>query len=482
MDILTLSRIQFGGTAAFHIIWPLLSIGLGLYLFVLEALWLKTKNDGYYRQLRFWLKIFVLTFVMGTASGIPLEFEFGTNWAAFSSAAGDFFGNILGFESTVAFALEAAFLGIFAFGWKRVRPGVHLFANGMVAFGATLSAFWIMIANAWMQTPAGVTVENGRIVVTDYWEAIFNPAALVSFLHMWVACIEATLFFIMGIAALAILWTLKNTEGEDREGSIARRRFFLSSFRIALIIAVIVAPLQIFLGDVSGQVVSTHQPEKLAALELHWETNPPGTGAGWSLLAWPAQEGGYNVFSLQLPYGLSLITTHTLDGQVRGLNDFPADSRPTVTESLITFYSFRLMILCGMAMFFLALAGTWYLWTGRLRFENLPRRRTFFRLFVLALPLGIIATEAGWMVREIGRQPWVVYHLLRTKDGLSPNLSLSPVATSTVLFGLFYTVFIIAFAYFTYRIVRKGPDLTGPVVGYTPQPESALVAAKDPRL
>ncbi len=482
MDILTLSRIQFGGTAAFHIIWPLLSIGLGLYLFVLEALWLKTKDEGYYRQLRFWLKIFILTFVMGTASGIPLEFEFGTNWAAFSSAAGDFFGNILGFETTVAFALEAAFLGIFAFGWKRVRPGVHLFANAMVALGASLSAFWIMVANSWMQTPTGVTLENGRIIVTDYWEAIFNPAALISFLHMWFACVEATLFFIMGIAALAILWTLKDTGNEDEADAAARRRFFLSSFQIALVIAVVVAPLQIFLGDVSGQVVGVHQPEKLAALELHWDTNPAGTGAGWSLLAWPAKEGGYNVFSLELPYGLSLITTRTLTGEVRGLSDFPADSRPTVTESLITFYSFRLMILCGVTMFFLALAGTWYLWTGRLRLESLPRRRTFFRLFALALPLGIIATEAGWMVREIGRQPWVVYHLLRTKDGLSPNLSLAPVASSTVLFGLFYAVFIVAFAYFTYRVVRKGPDLSGPVIGYTPRHAAANGSAKEPHL
>ncbi|MDB4992419.1 MAG: cytochrome bd ubiquinol oxidase, subunit [Parcubacteria group bacterium] len=459
MDILTLSRIQFGGTAAFHILWPLLSIGLGLYLFVLEAMWLKTKNDAYYRQLRFWVKIFVLTFVMGTASGIPLEFEFGTNWAAFSNAAGDFFGNILGFESTVAFALEAAFLGIFAFGWKRVRPGVHLFANAMVAFGATLSAFWIMVANSWMQIPTGITVEGTKIIVTDYMVAIFNPGSLISFAHMEVASIETTLFFIMGISAAAILFAKDEV----------RKKFFLQSFRIALAIAVIVTPLQLFLGDVSGQEVAKYQPEKLAALEMHWDTNPAGTGAGYSLLAWPSMEGGHNTFDVQIPNGLSLITTHSMTGQVKGLNEYRPEDRPTPINSILTFYSFRLMVLCGITMFLLMLAGMLYWKKGWLSSESVQNHRAFWWLWVIAIPTGFVATEAGWMVREIGRQPWVVYHLLRTSQGISPNLSVAPVFTTTILFGLFYFVAIAGFIYFTHRIVRKGPDLTSPVLRYVPR-------------
>ncbi len=459
MDILTLSRIQFGGTAAFHILWPLLSIGLGIYLFVLEALWLKTKNDSYYRQLRFWVKIFVLTFVMGTASGIPLEFEFGTNWAAFSNAAGDFMGNILGFESTVAFALEAAFLGIFAFGWKRVRPAIHLFANGMVAFGATLSAFWIMVANSWMQIPTGITVEGTKIIVTDYMVAIFNPGSLISFAHMEIACIETTLFFIMGISAFAIL---KATD-------TARKEFFLQSFRIALAIAVLITPLQLFLGDISGQVVAKYQPEKLASLEMHWDTNPPGVGAGYSVLAWPAMEGGRNTFDAQIPNGLSLITTHSVTGEVKGLNEYRPEDRPTPINSILTFYSFRLMVLCGIIMFALMIVGMWYWKKGRLTVDAVTKHRWFWRSWIFAIPLGFIATEAGWMVREIGRQPWVVYHLMRTSEGVSPNLSAVPVAITTALFALFYLVSIVGFIYFTYRIVRKGPDLTSPVIRYMPR-------------
>lgn len=456
MDLLMLSRIQFGGTAAFHILWPLLSIGLGTYLFVLEALWLKTKNDAYYHQLRFWLKIFILTFVMGTATGIPLEFEFGTNWAAFSNSAGDFFGNILGFESTIAFALEAAFLGIMTFGWKRVRPGVHLFANGMVAFGAILSGFWIMVANSWMQIPTGVVLEHGKIIVTDYTLAIFNPGSLISFSHMIIACVETTLFFITGISAMAILWSK----------SESHTRFFLHSFKIALIIAIAVTPLQFFLGDLSGREVATYQPEKLAALELHWDTNPPGTSASWSVLAWPSPAGGSNSFDIRIPYALSYLTTHTRYGQVKGLNDYAVNDRPTLANDITVFYSFRLMVICGTGMLLLMLLGVWYWRRGKLEFENVSQHRTFYKLWLIGLPLGFIATEAGWMVREIGRQPWVVYHLLRTSEGVSPNLSATPVLFTTIGFALFYAVFIGLFTYFTIRFVRRGPDFTSPVLRY----------------
>jgi cytochrome bd ubiquinol oxidase subunit I len=456
MDILTLSRIQFGGTAAFHILWPLLSIGLALYMFILEALWLRTSDESYYRQLRFWTKIFVLTFAIGTASGIPLEFEFGTNWAAFSTAAGDFLGNILGFESTVAFALEAAFLGIFVFGWKRVHPYMHLFANGMVALGATLSAFWIMVANSWMQIPVGVAVKGTQIVVTDYLVAIFNQGSLVSFAHMEVACIETTLFFIMGLCAIVLL-------GRHDD---ARKRFFLQAFKIALIIAVGITPLQIYLGDLSGRSVAANQPEKLAAFEMQWNTNPPGTGAAWSLVAWPNAAGNGDAFDVAVPDALSLLTTHTLTGFVPGLNSFAKDDTPTKTEDVMTFYSFRLMVLIGVVMFLLMVAGVWYWRKGYLTQDKAHEHAIFWWLWVLAIPLGFIATEAGWMVREIGRQPWVVYHLMRTSEGLSQHLSSASVTTTTGLFAALYLAFIGLFIYFTARIMRAGPDLTSPVLTY----------------
>lgn len=459
MDVLTLSRIQFGGTAAFHILWPLLSIGLALYMFVLEAMWLKTKDESYYRQVRFWAKIFILTFVIGTASGIPLEFEFGTNWAAFSKSAGDFFGNILGFESTVAFALEAAFLGIFVFGWKRVRPWVHLFSNGMVALGATLSAFWIMVANSWMQIPVGVTVEGSKILVTDYLVAIFNPGTLVGFAHMEVACIETTLFFVMGLCAIALL-------GRHDE---PHKHFFMQAFKIALVIAVVITPLQIFLGDLSGQTVAKYQPEKLAALEMHWNTNPTGTSAAWSIVAWPNATGTGDSLNVAVPGALSLLTTHSRTGSVPGLNSFPPNDRPNAAEDVVTFYSFRLMVAIGMAMFFMMLAGLWYWRKGHLDHEKAHAHKTFWWLWILALPLGFIATEAGWMVREIGRQPWVVYHLMRTSEGLSSNLSTGSVMTTTILFALMYLVFIGLFIYFTARILRKGPDLISPLPVYEPK-------------
>ena len=452
MDPLTLSRFQFGDTAAFHILWPLLSIGLSLYLFLLEWQWLRTKNPSYYRQVRFWSKLFVLTFIIGTASGFPLEFEFGTNWAAFSSAAGDFFGNILGFESTVAFALEAAFLGIFIFGWKKVKPGMHLFANGMVALGATLSGFWIVVANSWMQVPVGIRVEGGKMIVTNYMTAIFNPDSIVSFLHMEIACIETTLFFVAGLCALALL---RRTATDDY------KRFFLNAFKFALAIAIIITPLQMGLGDLSGRTIAEYQPEKVAALELHWDTNAPGAGAPFSVIAWPAKGGGHNAFDIRIPDMLSLLTTHSLTGTVPGLNAYPVGDVPSLIDDTFVFYSFRAMVAIGVVLFLLMLIGVWYWWKGVLTVEAISTHRLFWWLWVLAIPLGFIATEAGWITREVGRQPWIVYHIMRVGDGLSSNLTTASVGTTLALFTFIYLGFSALFIYFTWKIVRTGPNFEG---------------------
>jgi cytochrome d ubiquinol oxidase subunit I len=453
MDVLTLSRIQFGDTAAFHILWPMMSIGIGLYMLVMEAMWLYTKNETYYRQLRFWIKIFVLTFAVGTASGLPLSFELGTNWSQFSQASGDFMGNILGFETTIAFALESAFLAILIFGWKRVHPYMHFFANCMVFLGASLSAFWIMVANSWMQVPHGVTVEGSKIIVTNYMQAIFNPDSIVSFFHMMGACIEASLFLAGGIAA----WKLLSP------GSKPVHDFFRRTLIYSLAIAILVTPLQMVVGDIGGLVVERFQPEKLAALELNWNTNEPGQGAAWNIIALPNSTNDGNAFAVSVPNGLSIITKHSADGTVQGLNSFPVDDRPTAVEAAITFYSFRVMVGLGLLMFALALWSAWLWWRGELAMEKIFRHRVWLKCWVASIPLGFIATEAGWMVREIGRQPWTVYHLMRTRDSVSVGLTSPEVAVTTVLITLMYVVFSVVFVYLAYRIVRAGPDLTSPL-------------------
>lgn len=451
MDELLLSRLQFADTAAFHILWPMISIGTAFFMFIMEALWLWTKNEMYYQQVRFWTKIFILSFGVGVASGIPLQFQFGTNWATFSYASGDFFGNILGFESTVAFALESAFLAIFVFGWNRVGPFMHLFANAMVMVGATLSAFWIMAANSWMQIPRGVEMVGDKLVVTDYFAAVFNPGTLVSFGHMWVACIETTLFFMMGLSAYALL---------RKKTSLEYRTFFVQSFKYSLIILIIVAPLQIILGHTSGVVVKEHQPAKLAAMELHWETNPAGVGAPFNVLALPHPTENRNAFEIAIPNVLSLITTNSLTGEVQGLNDFPEDERPTKTEATLTYYAFRIMVAIGfifLGFLFLGLFAWRKKWFDP---KTISNRRLFLIAWILAIPLGFVATIAGWMTREIGRQPWIVYHIMRTEEGLSSNLDPKVVATTMGLYTLLFLIFIVFFTLFTIRIIRTGPNFS----------------------
>ena len=440
-----------------------MSIGLALFMFAMESVWLYTGNDSYNRQARFWTKIFILTFAIGVASGFPLAFQFGTNWAAFSTAAGSFFGNMLGFETTIAFTLETASLGILVFGWNRVPRAVHLLSNLGVLIGASLSAFWIMVANSWMQMPVGIHMQNGVIVIDNYVTAIFNPDSIVSFGHMWVACVESTLFLMAGICAWAILREIRALT-PDTDEKRARTGFFLDAFKYCIMIAILVTPLQIVLGDMSGRVVAQNQPEKLAAFELKWDTNTPGTGAPWAVVAWPAKGGGSNALSLDIPYVTSLLTTHSLTSTVQGLNAFAPDDRPSLADSVIVFYSFRLMVLIGFTLFFLMAAGVWYWYRGRLTIMAITRYTRFLKLWIYAIPLGFVATEAGWMVREIGRQPWVLYHIMRTSDGLSSNLEAPIIGVVIFAITAVYLLLIALFIYFTRRIVITGPDLTTPVV------------------
>lgn len=449
MDATFLSRVLFGFTSLFHILWPVLTIGLSLFLVVVEALWVKTRQLDYYHHARFWGRLFALNFGVGIVTGIPLQFQLGTNWAPFASITGDFIGNILGFEASMAFMLEAAFLGIMLFGWQRVGPRIHLFATGMVALGASLSAFWIMLANAWLQTPAGAHLEGGRVVVDDYFQALFNPALATSFFHMWLACMETSAFVVGGISAW---YVLKNRHSE----------FFARSFRLAFYSVLVVAPLQIISGDLSGLVVAEHQPAKLAASEGHWHTNRPGEGAPWVVVAWPDEPGERHSWAVSVPYLLSLLTTHTPTGAVKGLSAFPPAERPPM---LLPFYALRVMILIGFLLFALALWTAWAWRRGGLVTDALRTRPALLRAWVAAIPLGYIAVDAGWIVREVGRQPWLVYGWLKTAD-MASRLPAASVAATLLGYALLYAALLVFFVLFARRIIRKGPDLSRPAPAY----------------
>jgi cytochrome bd ubiquinol oxidase subunit I len=443
MSALDLARSQFAMTAIFHILWPILTVSLAAFLCVVELLWVLTGRVVWYRHARFWSKLLLLNFSIGVVSGIPMEFEFGTNWARFSEYTGQFFGNILGFEGAMAFMLEAGFVGIVMFGWGRVSKGVHLFATAMMAFGSTLSVFWIMVANSWLQTPAGVSVVDGKLAVTDYIQAIFNPDMPWGVSHMWFAALETGFVVVAGLSAYYLL----------------RRRhveFFLHSFKLSLVLLAIVAPVQIWLGDASGQDVFATQPAKGAAIEGHWRTNAPGTSASWSLLAWPDRAKQGNDWSLEVPGMLSVLATHSLHGQVKGLSDISVADQPPMLPLL--YYAFRAMTGVGFLLMLLALWTAYTAYKVRGRPDALLAQRKLLLAWVLAIPLPYIAVECGWIVREVGRQPWIIYGLMRTKDAVS-GVPASAVSASMVMFSLFYVVLITSFFIFAGKWLRYGPDL-----------------------
>jgi len=441
LDHVLLSRLQFAFTAMFHIIWPVLTIGLSLFIVLMEALWLKTREEAYYRHARFWTRLFILNFAVGVITGIPMEFQFGTNWSVFSGAGGDIFGHLLGFEATMAFMLEAAFLGIMVWGWDRVSPRVHLFATSMVAFGASLSAFWIMSANSWMQTPSGGDFQNGRFVTTSNFEAILNPDAPWAVTHMWVACLEVTIFVVGAISA----WYLLKKRHVD---------LFLRSFKIMVIAAIVITPLQIYLGDGSGQQVAETQPAKLGAIEAHWRTNPEGEGASWKFLAWPNKSKQDNDWAITIPNGLSLLVTRSFTGRVQGLQDFPVEDQPPVW---LPFYSFRIMVGLGFLFFFLMLWTLWAWRKGRLRPDVVSEQKKLLFSWMAALPLSYVAMESGWITREVGRQPWVIYGVLRTQEAASP-LPAYPVGTSLFVFAGIYSALFLVFLLFAGYLIKRGPD------------------------
>lgn len=448
-DAVALSRMQFAVTAIFHMLWPVLTTGMSIFLVIIEGLWLKTRNPDYYRHARFWSKLYVLNFGIGVATGLPMAFEFGLNWAPFSEAVGDFFGTVLGFESTMAFMLEASFLGIMLFGWDRVPAVMHYIATILVAVGANLSTFWILSANSWLQTPAGGEFINGKFVVHDFFQAIANPFMFKSFSHMFFATLETSMFVIGGISAW---YLLRNRHTE----------FFLRSLKIILIAVLVIAPLQVFIGHLSAEQVYHYQPTKLAAMEAQWDTIPAGATADWNLLALPDNASNSNRWAVKIPKTLGLVLEFKtkLTEPVLGLKEWAPEDRPKMVG--LVFYSFRVMV--GIGFFFVALMGiSMVQWLrGKLSVKAIAQQKWLLWSWIFAGPMGYLAVESGWIVRCVGRQPWIVYGQIRTADGAS-LLPPSEILFSLTGLTLMYTVFFFTTLFFARRIILKGPNLEIPL-------------------
>jgi cytochrome bd ubiquinol oxidase subunit I len=437
-DALMLSRIQFAFTIAFHIIFPAFTIGLASWLAALEFNWLRTGNPLYRNLFRFWVKVFAVSFGLGVVSGIVMSYQFGTNWSRFADFAGNVVGPLIAYEVITAFFLEAAFLGIMLFGWDKVGDRLHFFATCMVALGTLLSAFWILSANSWMQTPAGHIIENGIAVPLDWWRVVFNPSFPNRFAHMVLAAYLTTAFAVAGMSAWMILRAYKEPPEKVHGARV--------SLSMAMWFAAIFAPVQIVLGDLHGLNVLAHQPTKLAAIEGNWETR---VGAPLVLFAWPDEAAEENRYELAIPKLGSYILTHDFGGLVPGLKDRPREERPPVWP---VFWSFRIMVAIGFAMLGVGLWSLWLRWKGGL-YEN----RWFLRAAMLMTPSGFGAVLFGWFTAEIGRQPYVVYGLLRTADAVSP-VSRGAVATSLVVFVIAYAIIFGFGSYYLAKLLRKGPE------------------------
>jgi cytochrome d ubiquinol oxidase subunit I len=435
LDPLILARIQFAFTVSFHIIFPTLSIGLALFLAIVEAMWLRT-GDPIYRQIyRFFLNIFAMSFAIGVVTGIVLSFEFGLTFARFSQFAGGVIGPLIGLEVLTSFFLEAGFLGIMLFGESRVGPKLHFFATCMVALGTVLSASWIMSANSWMQTPDGVTLEHGRLVVTNWWKVVVNPSWPTRLPHMLLAAYLSAAFFVSGVSAWYLL--------RKRETAFARRTLSLGMGAACILIA-----MQVFVGNhVAGALVK-YQPAKLQAAEGWWDLQTPSpTAYLWVIV--PDQAGQRNRFQMGTPYLGSIWLTSSLTGSVGGLRNTPVAQQPRM---VLVFYSFKLMLALGITMFALAVISLWLRWHGRLY-----SARWFLRILVVMTPAGLVATLGGWYTAEIGRQPWVITGMMRTADALSP-VPATTLLSTLILFVCVYAVFFGAFLVFTLRLIRRGPS------------------------
>jgi cytochrome bd ubiquinol oxidase subunit I len=462
LDPVLLSRIQFAFTAAFHYIFPPLSIGLGVLLVIMQGMYLRTGNPIYEAMTKFWVKVFALTFAMGVASGIVLEFQFGTNWATYSRFVGDVFGSALAAEGIFAFFLESGFLAVMVFGWDKVSKGMHFFSTIMVALGSMFSAVWIVVANSWQQTPAGFRLVGRdpgnpsveypvpteyvhdpamveglfiRAEITDFWEMVFNPSSMIRLAHVLVGCYIVGAFVVMSICSWYIL--------KGKHLDFARRCFVL-----ALFMGTLASLTQAYLGSRSAEIVAEHQPAKLAAMEGLFETR---TNAPIYLFGWPSTEDNEVKWGLAVPGMLSFLAHWDFNAEVTGLDAFEPRDRPPVW---ITFQSYHLMVGLGVFFILLTLFACFKLWRGSL-FET----RWLMWVFVFSAPLPFLANHLGWITAEVGRQPWVVYGLLRTEIAASKSVEGWEVAVSLVMFLLIYSLLFTLFVYVLDRKIKEGPHL-----------------------
>jgi cytochrome bd ubiquinol oxidase subunit I len=437
MDVLVLSRLQFALTIAFHYIFPPLSIGLGVLLVVVEGLWLATKNPLYHQMARFWTKVFALTFAIGVATGIVMEFEFGTNWATYSRYVGDVFGSALAAEGIFAFFLESGFLAVLLFGWDKVGPRLHFFATCMVALGAHFSAIWIVVANSWMQTPAGFHIVGkglaARAEITDFWAMVFNPSSMDRLSHTVVGAWQAGAWLMVSVGA----WYLLRRRHRD---------FALASVKIGLGLAAVGAIFSLASGHASAQGVARNQPAKLAAFEGLWQTAPQ---APLHLLGWVDEAHG-RTRGPEVTGLLSWLAYGDRGRPVTGLEAIPRADRPPVN---FTFQLFHLMVGVGCALIGLAAWAVFALWRGRLE-----QSRLLLWLLTLSVLGPQIANQAGWWAAEVGRQPWIVYGLLRTSDALSKVVTANQVAASMVMFLVVYLLLFAVFVFLLNEKIRQGPD------------------------
>lgn len=434
LDPLLLARIQFAFTISFHIVFPAFTIGLASWLAVLEGLWLKTKKPVYKETYKFWVKIFAVCFGMGVVSGVVMSYQFGTNWSVFSDRTGNVMGPLLAYEVLTAFFLESSFLGIMLFGWNRVSDRMHFISTVCVAVGTCISAFWILSANSWMQTPQGHRLGDDGIMYPENWiEIVFNPSFPYRLAHMLTAAYLTTCFVIGGVGG----WYLFIRKHVDHA------RIMIT---MAVFFAAIFAPLQIFIGDLHGLNTLKHQPAKVAAMEGHWETSG---NVPLLLFGWPDEEAEETKYKIEIPSAASLILTHKADGEIKGLKEWAKEDRPPVA---IVFWSFRVMVGIGILMMLTAFIGVFLFWRGKLYTAR------WFHLWAAAMmPTGFIAVLAGWFVTEVGRQPWTVYGVLRTQHSVSPVLP-EYIALSL---GIFIVAYIFIFGMGTYYILKligKGPE------------------------
>jgi cytochrome d ubiquinol oxidase subunit I len=432
MDVVLLSRLQFAAATMFHFLFVPFTLGLSILVAYMETKYVKTGDETYLQMTKFWGKLFLINFALGVVTGITLEFQFGTNWSRYSAFVGDIFGSLLAIEATTSFFLESTLIGVWIFGWKKLSKKAHATVMWLVAFASTFSAVWILIANAWMQNPVGYTIRDGRAELVDFTAALMQKWAILKFVHTVSAAYVLSAFFVMGVSAYHLLKKQKI-------------EFFTRSFRIALVFGLIFSLVVVIMGDLNGVVVAEKQPTKLAAMESLWETS---TRAPVYLFSLPDEENERNKIEIgAMPGMLSFLVKHDVNATVQGLKDFPREERPPV---LLTSFAFKGMVGLG---FYFILATI----IGFIKRNRLVDSPNYLKLMLLSIPLPYIAIELGWIVTEVGRQPWIVYGLMKTSDAVSP-IATSQVMTTLIAFILVYGLLGVTGFYLIAKNALKGPE------------------------